>query len=99
MIKKQVEKGSSNKVKVTFALPVEASAHTVAVLGDFNDWNPAAATKLVKRSNGTLSATVTLEAGQRYRFRYYAAGEWLNDDAADAYESSEHGSENCILLT
>lgn len=99
MIKKQVEKGSSNKVKVTFALPIEASAYPVAVLGDFNGWDPAAATKLVKRSNGTLSATVTLDAGQRYRFRYYAAGEWLNDEAADDYESSEHGSENCILLT
>ena len=24
---------------------------------------------------------------------------WFNDEAADAYEVGEHGSENCVVLT
>jgi hypothetical protein len=52
-----------------------------------------------KRSNGTLSASVALDKGQRVRFRYFAAsGEWFNDEGADAYEPGEFGAENGILL-
>jgi hypothetical protein len=42
---------------------------------------------------------VVLEPGNRYRFRYFGAdGVWFNDDAADAYEMGEHGSEDCVLV-
>ena len=97
MIKKTSDK--NNKVKVTFSQPYVEGQAALTVVGDFNNWDPTA-TKLTKRSNGTLSASVTVDAGQRYHFRYYSAdGNWINDEAADAYEASEHGSENCILLT
>lgn len=96
MIKKANEK---NKVKVTFVLAGEVGQAPVAVVGDFNNWD-SAVLKLAKRNNGTYSASTLLEPGQRYRFRYYASdGQWFNDEAADAYELGEHGSENCILLT
>jgi 1,4-alpha-glucan branching enzyme len=96
MIKKANEK---NKVKVTFVLPAGEEQGAVAVVGDFNNWD-SSAHRLVKRSNGTYSVSALLDAGQRYRFRYYNAdGRWFNDEAADAYELGEHGSENCVLLT
>ncbi|MCB0022541.1 MAG: isoamylase early set domain-containing protein [Caldilinea sp.] len=95
MIKR--EDSGKNKVKVTFVMPYEEGQAAISVLGDFNDWDPAK-TKLIKRRNSTCSNSVVLEAGQRYRFRYYTAdGNWINDPEADGYEASEHGSENCIL--
>lgn len=97
MIKKTNDK--NNKVKVTFVQPYAEGQAGLAVVGDFNGWD-AHSTRLAKRSNGTCSASVVVDAGQRYRFRYYSEdGRWLNDETADAYEPSEHGSENCVLLT
>jgi 1,4-alpha-glucan branching enzyme len=97
MIKKERLK-QSQKVKLTFVLPSGPTEQRVAVLGDFNNWNPTA-NPLVKRSNGTMSTTVMLDPGQRIRFRYYAAdGAWFNDETADAYEIGEYGSENCVIV-
>lgn len=98
MLKREPIK-NSNQVKVTFVIPHHTDQGRVSVVGDFNNWDPTA-TPLVKRANNTRSASITLDTNQRYRFRYYTANdEWFNDDAADAYEPSEHGSENGILLT
>lgn len=97
MIKKATDK--NNQVKVTFSLPYTEGQAPVSVVGDFNQWNQSS-NKMARRSNGTCSTSVSLEPGQRYRFRYYSEdGQWFNDEAADAYEASEHASENCILLT
>jgi hypothetical protein len=47
---------------------------------------------------GGWSATLRLDAGS-YRFRYLADGaKWQNDAAADAYEPSGMGSENCVVV-
>lgn len=89
--------GAEGKVKVSFVLPYEEGQPTVAVVGDFNNWDPAKG-KLIKRRNGTCSTAIELEAGKTYRFRYYSAdGVWFNESEADGYEASEHGSENCLL--
>ena len=96
MIKREILK-KENKVKLTFIQPFEASDAGIALVGDFNNWDPKA-NKLMKRNNGTASASVTLEPGQSIRFRYVREdGVWFNDDAADAYEPSEHGTENCVV--
>ncbi len=98
MLKREAVKGS-NQTKVTFVLPHNPDQPRIYVVGDFNGWDPAA-TPLVKRPNQTRSASVTVDPGQRYKFRYYVAdGSWLNDDSADAYESNEHGSHDCLLIT
>ncbi len=97
MIKKSTDK--NGKVKVTFVLPYSEGQSPVAVVGDFNEWNHAS-NRLTKRNNGTCSVSVVVDPGQRYRFRYYSEdGNWFNDEGADAYEASEHSSENGILLT
>jgi 1,4-alpha-glucan branching enzyme len=95
MIKREIEK-KSGQVKVTFAIPHNPDQARVWVVGDFNNWDPAA-TPMVKRANNTRSASITLAPG-RYAFRYYTAdGEWFNDGDADAYEVNEHGTHNAIV--
>lgn len=98
MIKKQELKGKK-QVRVTFALPLEIVDNKVSVVGDFNEWNPAKTT-LVKRSNGTASASITLKSGQQYAFRYLSEdGKWLNDEEADGVEISPFGTKNSVVLT
>ncbi|MDZ7903655.1 MAG: isoamylase early set domain-containing protein [Rheinheimera sp.] len=74
--------------KVTFVVPAvqAAEAASVAVLGEFNDWQ---ATELKKQKNGDFATTLTLPTDQEFQFRYLLNGEiWQNDDAADAYVPS-----------
>ena len=90
--KKAVNRGSG--VKVTFTLPV--GAERIAVAGDFNDWEPTA-TPLRKRGD-SRSASVTLEPGRRYAFRYVDEhGRWFNDEAADGYEFNSFGGHNGVV--
>jgi hypothetical protein len=47
---------------------------------------------------GRLIATVALETGRTYQFRYRsAAGTWFNDDQADDYVPNEFGGANCLI--
>lgn len=97
MIKKQTIK-KNNQVKLTFVQPYDATKPKTFVLGDFNEWQPKGK-QLVKRSNGTTSVSITVEPGQRVRFRYCTEdGKWFNDEAADAYEPSEFGEDNSIVI-
>ena len=100
MIRKQKVK-KTGEIKVTFVLPGDHEhAGKVTVYGDFNNWDPEAALVLKKRSNNTYSGSVTLPPDGRYAFRYRSESEvWFNDEAADEYEPSGTGDENCILLT
>jgi 1,4-alpha-glucan branching enzyme len=101
MIKKKYVK--SRKVgKVTFELstdelPEALEIDTVHLVGDFNDWDRTA-TPMTRRKN-LFKATVELEPGRDYQFRYLVNGEqWYNDWHADGYAPNEHGSENCIVV-
>ncbi|SNY51070.1 Carbohydrate-binding module 48 (Isoamylase N-terminal domain) [Arsukibacterium tuosuense] len=73
--------------KVTFKLSAQqlADAESVALLGEFNNWDPSAL-PMKKSKKGDFSASLTLENDREYQFRYLVnGGTWLNDDAADAY--------------
>ena len=98
MIKKQFLK-SKPVCKATFTLPVEAApeAKTVAVVGEFNDWNVENAVKM-KKQKGVFKAMVELETGKEYQFRYIADNEnWLNDWEADKYVSTPFGVDNSVV--
>lgn len=96
MIKRSKGK-SADKVKVTFVVSNNSDAQAISVVGDFNDWTPGK-NKLVKRNNGTRSASVQLDKGESYRFRYFTGdGSWFNDEAADAYVQGDHGSDDCVV--
>jgi hypothetical protein len=81
---------------VTFTLAHSGlDGHRVAVVGDFNGWDPGATP--MDREDGAYTATVTLAPG-RYRFRYLSEdGAWFNDDAADDYEPNEYGGQDSVL--
>ena len=96
-IKKQYLK-SKPVCKVTFSLPAE-EAKSVAVVGNFNEWNSKKATKLKKLKNGTFKGTVDLEKDSSYEFRYLVDGvSYQNDEQADSYAWNDYaGAENCVL--
>ncbi len=83
--------------RVTFKLPAEVEADTAVLVGEFNDWD-AEANPMKKLKDGSFSATISLPAGQSYRFRYFLDGErWENDWEADAYVPNEHGADDSLV--
>ena len=61
----------------------------VSAVGNFNGWQPGAH-RLVRRSNGTRSVSVTVPAGEHVHFRYLGSGGvWFDDP--DAHAVSEVG--------
>jgi 1,4-alpha-glucan branching enzyme len=88
--------------KTTFSLPVEAApeASTVEIIGDFNEWNLEDGIKMKKQKNGIFKASVDLESGKEYQFRYLIDGkEWENDWEADAYVATPFGNDNSVVST
>jgi 1,4-alpha-glucan branching enzyme len=85
-------------VKVTFSLPDRGEP--VAVVADFNDWDPHVH-PLRRRSNGTRSVAVVLPAGAKIRFRYHAhrgeTSEWFDDPDADGFEPNGFGQTHAVL--
>lgn len=84
--------------KVTFTLPKEVAenAETVAVLGDFNNWQNGVALK--KQKDGSFTAAVELEKGRSYEFRFLINGEkWENAPNAEAYKPTPFGAYNSVV--
>jgi 1,4-alpha-glucan branching enzyme len=78
----------SNDVKLTFTLPQDQPPGDVSVVGTFNDWTPGKH-RLVKRANGTRSATVTASTGTTLRFRYLGEdGHWFDEPDADTIDDT-----------
>lgn len=84
--------------QVTFELPAEINAKTVALCGDFNEWETS--THLMKqRKDGSYTRTVSLKPGKEYRFRYLIDGErWENDWDADKYIPNEFATEDSVVI-
>jgi putative phosphoribosyl transferase len=82
-------------VPITFRVPASTAA-TVEVVGDFNDWQ-GGATPLAPNGD-TLAATVALEPGRRYHFRYLLDGQrWDADPGADALENAGSDQPEAII--
>jgi 1,4-alpha-glucan branching enzyme len=92
------------RCQVTFELspaelPEGVQAKQIALVGDFNDWDPTA-TPMQRLENGVFATTLELEPGQTYQFRYLINNMyWYNDWTADAYVESGYGEENFIVQT
>jgi 1,4-alpha-glucan branching enzyme len=70
---------TADRIKVTFALPLDPASSRCSVVGDFNEWAPGSH-ELRKRTNGTRSASVVVPQGTRLQFRYLDEdGHWFND--------------------
>jgi 1,4-alpha-glucan branching enzyme len=98
-IRKQFLK-SKPVCKVTFKIP-ETSGNAITqahVVGDFNGWSTSA-TPMKRSKKGAFSATVELEKGRSYQFRYLLAqSQWENDPDADDYLPTPFGnSQNSVI--
>ena len=72
-------------------------ARSVAVAGDFNDWNPSV-TPLLRRDGGLWVAKVPLPAG-RYEYTFVVDGAtWMPDPAAPAAAAGDFGATNSLLV-
>lgn len=103
MLKKRLVK-SRDVCKVTFELPkaewpAGIEVKTVALAGEFNDWDPSA-TPLKRGKGGVFRTMLELEPGREYQFRYLVNGDqWGNDWHADAYVPNEWGTDNSVVAT
>ncbi len=80
------------QVRVVFRLPNTTMADRISVVGEFNDWDTTATPMILRRPDAEWSATVVLDAGHRYRFRYLVDGKhWLNDWHADDHVDNPCG--------
>ena len=80
--------------KVTFEL-ADIDANKVSVVGSFNEWS---GTELKKLKNGKFKATIDVEKGNSYEFRYIVDETYINDVEADSYVWNEYASaENSVL--
>ena len=94
-IKKQYLK-TKPVCKVTFSIPAE-EANTVAVVGDFNNWDPKE-NPLKKLKNGTFKGTLDLPAESSFEFRYLVDDYYVNDVEADRFQWNEYAdTENAVL--
>ena len=94
-IKKQFIK-SKPVCKVTFSIEAK-EADQVAVVGDFNNWNPEEGA-LSKLKNGTFKGVFDLNKDAAYEFKYLVDGEYINESEADSYKWNEFaGTENSVL--
>lgn len=92
---------TENTTKITFSLPKEAvgMAKTVAVVGDFNNWDSQNGQKLTKQKDGSYAVTLDLATGKEYQFRFLINGEiWENAWDAPKYVPSPFGGDNSVVF-
>ena len=97
MITSTYEK-AKKQYKVSFILAQDRVGENrdVRVLGNFNDWSWDNGLKLTSGKDGYTGET-QLPTGT-YQFRYLVDGHhWVNDDSANSYTDSGHGTTNCCF--
>src|SRR5579862_8358623 len=83
-------------VMTEFRLPRIEGVESVTVVGDFNGWSETA-NPMAPEVDGFV-ATIPLEPGRAYRFRYLLDGyRWENDWNADAYVPNEFGGDDSLI--
>ena len=84
-------------VDVTFTLPVDVQAESVALCGQFNDWR-ADSIRLERGSDGCWRATVPLEC-RSYRYRYLLDGKRRkNARQACRHVPNAYGSADSVVV-
>jgi 1,4-alpha-glucan branching enzyme len=85
------------KLEVTFRMPPLDGVVELYLCGDFNGW-AVKGVPLSQEADGDWVARLILDAGKKYRFRYYDnQGVWHNDWEADAYVPNDFGSDDSVL--
>ncbi len=96
MVSKTLVDGKT--VQVTFRMPPLEGVSELHLCGDFNGWNTTAV-PLARQADGSWTATLVLEPGKSYRYRFCdGEGRWHNDWQADAYVPNDFGSEDSVVV-
>jgi 1,4-alpha-glucan branching enzyme len=97
LAKERVENGN---VRVTFRVSHYIWADSIALVGEFNDWDPHRHPLRQTRDDGEWHISLVLPANRMYRFRYLVNGEeWMDDDHADSYEPNPFGGFDSVIFT
>jgi hypothetical protein len=87
---------ASGAEAVQFVIVVPG-ATSVALVGDFNDWNRTATPMEVAAGDGVWAVTVPLETG-RYRYAFLVDGtRWLADPSAPRSLDDDFGPPNSVV--
>jgi 1,4-alpha-glucan branching enzyme len=87
-------------VRVTFILSPEIWADSIALVGEFNGWDPHTLLLHQSHRDEGWSVTLELETNRSYRFRYLVDGsEWMDDDRCDGCEPNVYGSFDSVVRT
>ena len=85
--------------KVTFTLTSDSDIQSVALVGDFNNWDKSAM-PMKKTEDGSWKIQLQLETGKEYQYRYFVNDrEWQNDQDADKFAMHPYGGENSTVVT
>jgi len=99
-IKKQFLKTkASAKISFKVSKAQADNATQLAIVGDFNEWNPKAdVMKALK--DGSFSHSIELPVGANYEFRYLADNSrWFNEEEADTLaETSFVDAKNSVIV-
>jgi hypothetical protein len=89
---------SSDHAQLVQFVVVDSSASTVALVGDFNDWDPEATRLAAEGANGVWAVTVPLAPG-RHQYAYLVDGEkWITDRNAPTSRVDDFGKPNSVIL-
>lgn len=84
-------------VKVTFELPSQVQAKEAVVVGEFNNWDPAA-TPMKRKKDGSFSTALNLEIGKEYRYKFYLdSARWENDPNPDRLVPNIFGTQDSVI--
>ena len=94
MLKLQVLRKAPRRRRCEFTLDASAAA-SVAVTGDFCDWD-LAGRPMTRGPDDVWWAALLLAPG-RYEYRFRLDGAWADDPACTERVPNGFGSENCVL--
>ena len=97
---KKLFNSKKKKCKVTFTVAehISNSANRIHLAGDFNNWN-IESIPMKKEKDGCFSASLDLEKGKAYQFKYLVDGlGWLNEKEADSQVLNEFQTENSLII-
>lgn len=87
-----------NYVRIIFELPASLWADGIALVAEFNDWNPDT-TPFHQERDGIWRTRVDLPICRRFEFRYLVDGDWVTDIHADDVVPNNYGSFNSVVHT
>jgi 1,4-alpha-glucan branching enzyme len=92
-------KTKKGTVKVTFELPAQVEAKHAVIVGEFNHWDPTA-TPMKRKRDGSFSASLNLESGKEYRFKYWLdEARWENNPNPDRLVPNIFGTQDSLIMT